>query len=105
MARVLRSGGLVCIFPEGRLTRTGRIDQFRPGVEKIIRQNPVPVIPLALRGLWGSFFSHKGGAAMGGWPQRIGSRIELAVGNRIPADQVTAPRLHYTVQALYKGRA
>lgn len=105
MARVLRSGGLVCIFPEGRLTRTGRIDHFRPGVEKIIRQNPVPVIPLALRGLWGSFFSHKGGTAMGGWPQRKRSLVELAVGKRIPPDQVTAPRLRYTVQALYTGSA
>ena len=57
-------GDLVCIFPEGRITTTGELNPFRPGIERILARNPVPVVPMALRGLWGSFFSRKGGAAM-----------------------------------------
>ncbi|MCP4695076.1 MAG: MFS transporter, partial [Desulfobacterales bacterium] len=64
IAGALEAGDLVCIFPEGKLTRTGNLNPFRPGVEKIIRRTPAPVIPLALRGLWGSFFSHRDGMAM-----------------------------------------
>ncbi len=51
----LNDGEVVCIFPEGRLTSNGELGEFRPGVEKILERNPVPVIPMALKGLWGSF--------------------------------------------------
>ena len=78
ISKALENGELVCIFPEGRLTRNGEIGRFRPGIERILKRNPVPVVPLALRGLWGSFFSRKRGAAMGGMPQRFWSRIEIA---------------------------
>ena len=63
IAEYLRNGELVCIFPEGKLTGDGEIDEFKAGVERILEENPVPVIPMALQGLWGSFFSrdpHKG---------------------------------------------
>ena len=64
VATALKEGDLVGIFPEGRITDTGELYPFRPGVKRILEATPVPVIPLALRGLWGSFFSRKGGAAM-----------------------------------------
>ena len=97
---VLESGGLVCLFPEGRLTRTGRINNFRPGIERIIRNTPVPVVPLALRGMWGSFFSHKNGPAMRCRPHKIWAPVELAVGHAVPPGMVTANRLRCTVQHL-----
>ncbi|MGD2056428.1 MAG: MFS transporter, partial [Gammaproteobacteria bacterium] len=61
ISRYLEQGEVVCIFPEGRITGDGEIHTFRPGIMRIIRRNPVPVIPMALQGLWGSFFSRKGG--------------------------------------------
>src|SRR5262249_40946815 len=64
IARALRNGELVCIFPEGRITDTGELYPFRGGISRIVESTPVPVVPLALRGLWGSFFSRKDGAAM-----------------------------------------
>ena len=64
VSAALRDGELVGIFPEGRITDTGEICPFRPGVTRILERDPVPVIPLALQGLWGSFFSRKGGPAM-----------------------------------------
>ena len=97
----LRAGSLVCLFPEGRLTRTGRIEGFRPGIERIVRRYPVPVIPLALRGLWGSFFSHKYGPPMRHWPRSVGGRVELTVGRGIPPLRVTAQRLHLAVMNLH----
>ena len=52
------------IFPEGRITETGEIYPFRTGITRIVERTPVPVVPMALKGLWGSFFSRHGGAAM-----------------------------------------
>ena len=52
-----RNGEIVGIFPEGRLTRSGELNPFRPGIERIVAETPVPVVPMALHGLWGSFFS------------------------------------------------
>ncbi|MDA8141016.1 MAG: 1-acyl-sn-glycerol-3-phosphate acyltransferase [Desulfobacteraceae bacterium] len=101
----LQAGGLIGIFPEGHLTKSGHVDRFRPGIEEIIRRNAVPVIPLALRGLWGSFFSHKGGPAMTHWPRRIWSRIELAVGDTVHPRLVTAEYLREKVRHLRGARA
>lgn len=60
----LNNGQLVCIFPEGRLTNTGELNEFKPGVMRVLETSDVPVYPMALIGLWGSFFSRKGGKAM-----------------------------------------
>ncbi|MGD9216817.1 MAG: 1-acyl-sn-glycerol-3-phosphate acyltransferase, partial [Desulfobacteraceae bacterium] len=96
----LKNSELVCLFPEGRLTRNGDISRFRPGVEKIVQRRPVPVVPLALRGLWGSFFSHKDGPAFSRWPKRFYSCIELSVGPLMPPDGVTADGLMSVVSQL-----
>ncbi len=101
IAATLEAGELVCLFPEGRLTRTGKIDLFRPGIEKIVQRNPVPVVPLALRGLWGSMFSHKGGPALRHWPRRIWARIELAAGDVVQPGYATARNLQQSVEGLH----
>lgn len=100
IAAALEDGNLVCIFPEGAITRTGEIDTFRPGVEKILERTPVPVVPLALKGLWGSFFSRRYGAAMMGIPRKLWSKIGLVAGAIVPAAEATAAGLQDQVQAL-----
>ncbi|MDX2165808.1 MAG: MFS transporter [Deltaproteobacteria bacterium] len=100
IAEELAAGELVCIFPEGAITKDGALQRFRPGVEKIVRRTPVPVIPLALVGLWGSFFSRKGGAAMRRPFRRVWSRIQVVVGTPVPPEQVTADDLAARVAAL-----
>ncbi|WP_026349336.1 MFS transporter [Arsukibacterium perlucidum] len=97
--RELAAGNLVCIFPEGRLTKTGEIDNFRPGIERIISESPVPVVPMALQGLWGSFFSHYGKGAFklkGRW----WSKVQLIAADAIPAAAVSAAELELRVRAL-----
>jgi 1-acyl-sn-glycerol-3-phosphate acyltransferase len=101
VAKTLREGGLVGIFPEGRITDTGELNPFRPGVERIVEETPVPVVPLALRGLWGSFFSRKGGSAMSK-PFRRGllTRIGLVAAAAVPPERLQAEALQAEVQAL-----
>jgi hypothetical protein len=96
----LKRGELVCIFPEGRITDTGAIDVFRPGVEKIIARYPVPVVPMALTGLWGSFFSRKGAGAMRRLPKPLMYRVILRVGESLPAEAVDADSLRQAVVEL-----
>lgn len=60
----LQAGEVVCIFPEGRITDNGDMYAFKKGITRILEKNAVPVIPIALRGLWGSFFSRWGGTAL-----------------------------------------
>ena len=78
--RALENGEVVCIFPEGRLTRDGQLGEFRPGVEKILARRSVPVVPIALQGLWGSFFSRKHGGAFSALPKRFWSKIDIFIG-------------------------
>jgi 1-acyl-sn-glycerol-3-phosphate acyltransferase len=101
----LREGELVGIFPEGRITRNGELNVFRPGVQRIVERNPVPVIPMALRGLWGSFFSRFGGAAFAepvdallrrGWR----SDLQIAVGSPMAPADATPERLRAVVADL-----
>ncbi|WP_220811086.1 MFS transporter [Pseudomonas paralcaligenes] len=83
IARYLEEGEVVCIFPEGKLTTSGEIDEFKAGIERILAANPAPVIPMALQGLWGSFFSR---APHKGLFRRFWSRIDLVAGQPLPAD-------------------
>ena len=97
----LADGNLVCIFPEGGITRDGTIQRFRPGLEKILEARPVPVVPLALRGLWGSIFS-RSAPALGQLrlPRRFWSRIELVAGPALSPGEATAPTLEAKVREL-----
>lgn len=106
IAHELEAGELVCIFPEGKLTDTGEIEPFRTGVERILARSPVPVVPMALRGLWGSFFSKYDGKAFDK-PFRRGmwSRVELVVGTAVPPGEASAAGLQEQVAALRGDRA
>ncbi|MCM2331609.1 MAG: 1-acyl-sn-glycerol-3-phosphate acyltransferase, partial [Pseudomonas sagittaria] len=101
VARALDAGELVAIFPEGHLTEDGEIDRFRPGIRRIVERSPVPVVPLALRGLWGSFFSRKDGRAMSR-PLRRGifNRIELLAGAPLTAAAASPESLQQRVAEL-----
>jgi len=95
------AGEVVCIFPEGKLTRSGEMSEFKKGVEKILERRPVPVVPMALRGLWGSFFSHRDGKpAMTQMPKRFRSRIDVVVTAPVPGDDASATGLQKIVAGL-----
>ncbi|KIP76642.1 acyl-phosphate glycerol 3-phosphate acyltransferase [Vibrio harveyi] len=98
--QALNNDEVVCIFPEGRLTSNGELGEFRPGVEKILKRTPVPVIPMALKGLWGSFFSHKNGHALTKRPTRFWSRIEVNIGELLQPTTLDRHLLQKEVQDL-----
>ncbi len=101
VSSALAAGELVGLFPEGRITFDGEISPFRPGITRILDANPVPVVPMALRGMWGSMFSRKDGPALSR-PLRRGlfSRIELAVGPALPPERICLPGLQLQVAEL-----
>ncbi len=99
--QVLSEGDLLCIFPEGAITRDGELAEFRGGVMKLLETNPVPVVPLALQNLWGSYFSRKDGSAMSkpfrrGWFSRVG----LVAGDALAPTGVTPASLRERVAGL-----
>ena len=101
IAKALEAGQLVAIFPEGRITDTGELNPFRGGISRIIEKTPVPVVPMALRGMWGSFFSRKGGRAMARLSQlRPFSKVGLVASVPWAPAAVTPDGLHAQVLAL-----
>ena len=101
IAQYLKDGELVCIFPEGKLTADGEMNEFRGGVTRILEETPVPVIPMALQGLWGSFFSRDPNK---GLFHRIWSRVVLVAGEPVAVEAATPEQLQAVVGGL-RGRA
>ena len=103
-AEALRNGELIGLFPEGKITRDGELNVFRYGVQRIVGETPVPVIPLALCGLWGSFFSRRFGPAMR-VPSciRLLRRIALVAGKAVPPEQADPDYLRTVVAGLQGG--
>jgi 1-acyl-sn-glycerol-3-phosphate acyltransferase len=100
IAQALREGDVVAIYPEGKLTADGRMNAFRPGFLRIIEDTPVPIIPTALRGLWGSFFSRSDEGRAFRKLRGLFSRIEWVVGVPIPAAQVSVEKIEKSVRDL-----
>ncbi|EGU45705.1 hypothetical protein VII00023_18819 [Vibrio ichthyoenteri ATCC 700023] len=96
----LNDGHIVCIFPEGHLTSDGEIKEFMRGMDIILRRSPVPVIPMALKGLWGSYFSRYKGHACKGRPTRFWSKVEIEAGEPVTPEQATTQTMHQKVSEL-----
>jgi 1-acyl-sn-glycerol-3-phosphate acyltransferase len=97
--KALAEGEIVGIFPEGKLSTDGEIAEFKAGVERILKTRPVPVVPMALRGMWASVFS-KQDARWGRLPRRLRARIELEAAPPVDGATATAASLEALVRAL-----
>lgn len=101
IAKALHEGELVCIFPEGKLTTTGEMNEFRGGIAKILERSKVPVIPMALRGLWGSLLTRDPGNLFErSFARGPRSQLALAVGAPVEPERATPEYLHQQVSAL-----
>lgn len=100
VSQALRSGEIVMLFPEGRLTPDGEVHAFRRGLETILARDPVPVIPAGLSGLWGSWTSHRDGPALSRRPRRFRARVALYFGKPIPPRLARRELLEARVRAL-----
>src|SRR5215470_10759635 len=84
----LKSGEVVCIFPEGQMTRIGQMMPFRRGMERIIKGVDVPIVPVNLDGVWGSIFSFAGGRFFWKFPRRVPYPVRVTFGQPL---QPTTP--------------
>ncbi|MEM1175407.1 MAG: MFS transporter [Pseudomonadota bacterium] len=96
----LAAGNVVCIFPEGGLTMDGEVQRFRPGIERVLENQPVPVVPVALRRLWGSWFSRRRDGGLRRLPGRLFARVPVSVGAPLPPSKASAAQLELQVRAL-----
>jgi acyl-[acyl-carrier-protein]-phospholipid O-acyltransferase/long-chain-fatty-acid--[acyl-carrier-protein] ligase len=83
--RYLDDGEIVCIFPEGQLTRTGLLNPFRRGMERIAKGRDAPIIPVHLDRLWGSIFSREGGRYLWKMPRELPYRVTVSYGAPMPS--------------------
>ena len=97
--QALRDGELVCIFPEGGITRDGELAEFRPGLLRVLEQVPVPVIPMAVSGLWDSVAS-RASLAERLRNFRLFRRVGMAIGAAVPAQALDLVKLRDTVLGL-----
>ncbi len=97
--RRIDNGELVCIFPEGQITRTGGLLSFRQGFERIVKGREIPVIPVHLDRIWGSLFSFIGGKFLTKWPERIPYPVTISYGAPMPST-ATATEVRQRVQEL-----
>jgi 1-acyl-sn-glycerol-3-phosphate acyltransferase len=104
--QVLREGDLLAIFPEGGITRDGKLQEFKGGIMKILEREPVPVVPMALTNLWGSFFSRveHGDAMVRPFRRGAFSRVGLNVGTALAPASVQPGVLRERVAALLDAR-
>ena len=95
---------LVCIFPEGRVTSDGTLGEFYVDIDKILARDSVPVIPMALDGLWGSYFSHKDGLALTTIPIRFRSRVSVTLAEVIDGHVANKDSLRAKIASLLGKR-
>jgi 1-acyl-sn-glycerol-3-phosphate acyltransferase len=98
IARELADGQLVGIFPEGKLTSDGEMNEFRSGFLKILERTPVPVVPMALSGLWRSLFTRN--RARLRHATKLFPKVRLSVGEAVAPAWVSLEGLHAAVLAL-----
>jgi 1-acyl-sn-glycerol-3-phosphate acyltransferase len=97
----LANGELVGIFPEGALTSDGDIAPFKSGVEKILARRPVPVVPMALRGMWASMWSRRDSRLRRArLPRRFRAPVEVVAAPPVDGATATAESLEAQVRAL-----
>lgn len=99
ISEYLSNGEVVCIFPEGKLTSDGEVDEFKQGIAHILKRNPVPVIPMAINGLWGSMFSRKGKLRL---PRPKWSRLTVTSNAPLQPEEFSVKRLEDTVRDMHK---
>jgi len=90
----IEGGQIVCIFPEGQLSRTGTLTRLQRGYEMIARHARCPVVPVFLDQLWGSIFSFSGGKFFRKWPKHFPYRATVGFGNPLASEEATIPRVH-----------
>lgn len=100
VSEALKSGEVVCLFPEGEITRTGPMGPLQKGFELMLRQSGCPAVPVHLHGLWGSIFSFEGGKVFKKWPKKLRYPVTVRFGDVLSTREATAERVTESLQAM-----
>jgi len=100
VAAALKEGQIVCLFPEGQITRHGMINELRKGFELMARQGDARVVPVYLDGLYGSIFSYEGGVCFRKWPKKLRYPVSVLFGHPLPAREATPQIVRRQMQDL-----
>ena len=100
VAAALKEGRIVCLFPEGQITRHGIVNDLRKGYELMARQGDAQVVPAYMDGLYGSIFSFEGGLFFKKWPKNLRYPVTVYFGHPIPAKEATAEAVRAQILAL-----
>ena len=100
VAASLKEGRIICMFPEGQITRHGMLNDLRKGFELMARQGDAQVVPVYMDGLYGSIFSFEGGLFFKKWPKKLRYPITVYFGHPIPAKQATPEAVKAQMMAL-----
>jgi len=98
-SEAIRTGEVVCIFAEGQITRTGELNEFQRGAERIMKNQSAPIVPVALVGVWGSIFSYERGKFFWKWPRHIFYPVTVRFGEHLPP-AATTEEVHAVVETL-----
>lgn len=96
----LRNGEVICLFPEGGISRDGELKPFRPGFALMARQAEAPVVPFHLEGLWGSIFSYHGGRFFWKLPRAFRPVVHLRLGPPLRPEEMDTETARLRVLAL-----
>ncbi len=100
VATALKEGEIVCLFPEGQITRHGMVNELRKGFELMARQGHAQVLPVYLDGLYGSIFSFQGGRFFTKMPRHLRYPVTVHFGNALDATQATTEAVRHTILTL-----
>ncbi len=98
--KFLDTGHILGLFPEGTLTRDGKIRRFQPGLNRILSNSPVPIYPICIDGLWGSFFSREGRGAFKKFPKEFRPKIRITIGDKIEPENYNLFKLEEIVKEM-----
>ena len=101
ISAALAAGELVGLFPEGRLTTDGEMSPFRAGITRILERDPVPVVPMALQGLWQSLFARNSDKLQ--HIAKLFPKVGLRIAPPVPPQEASPERLQELVGALRAG--
>ena len=99
-AAAIHGGDLVCLFPEGQLTRTGLLNEIKSGFQLVAREAEAPVIPVYMDALWGSIFSFERGRFMKKIPRRVPYGVTVNFGEAMAPTEVSRSRVRSALEAL-----
>lgn len=87
--QALQRGEVVCLCPEGHISRTGQLLELKRGFDVIARQASAPVLAASIDGLWGSIFSFAGNKYLWKSPRLMPTAVFIAFGKPTPPERVS----------------